>query len=61
MLEAGGAGTYTPRAIPGSEPGLDSYTFRPYADRCPLINELITTQLGIRSDIRPITYQLRST
>jgi hypothetical protein len=25
-----------------------------------LINELITTQLGIRSDIRSITYQLRS-
>ena len=24
MLDAGGAGTYTQRAIPGSEPGLDS-------------------------------------
>jgi len=28
-LGAGGAGTYTQRAIPGSEPGQDSCTFRP--------------------------------
>jgi len=28
-LGAGGAGTYTQRAVPGSEPSQDSGTFRP--------------------------------
>ena len=33
MLEAGGAGTYTQRAIPGSEPSQNSCTFRLLTDR----------------------------
>ncbi len=34
-LDAGGAGTYTQRAIPGSEPSQDSCTFRPDTDLMP--------------------------
>jgi hypothetical protein len=32
-LDAGGAGTYTQRAIPGSEPSQDFCIFRPHANR----------------------------
>ena len=42
MLEAEGAGTYTQRAIPGSEPSQDCYAFR----CCAVVDQVVTVKPG---------------
>ena len=44
MLEAEGAGTYTQRAIPGSEPSQDCYAFR----CCAVVDQVVTVKPGCR-------------